>query len=200
LFLDVRGFTRFSKDRLPYDVVFILNRLFGQLGAAIIGEEGWIDKYMGDGLLAVFGRDSDPETGCRQALAAARAIDLELERLNGTMAGELKEPITIGMGLHAGPLVLGAIGHAKSAAVTVIGEPVNVASRLEALTKDEKCQAIVSADLLRRAGFPLADIPLKTVTVRSIDAPISVLVVKRARDLPLPPVRQTREVASIAGV
>ena len=77
-----RGFTRLSEKRLPYDVVYLLNQFFGAVGAAIQAQGGWIDKYLGDGLLAVFGRETGPEAGCRQALAAARAIDLALDGLN----------------------------------------------------------------------------------------------------------------------
>jgi adenylate cyclase len=65
MFLDVRGFTRISESRLPYDIVFLLNQFFGVIGAAIEAEDGWIDKYLGDGLLAVFGRDCDVRSACR---------------------------------------------------------------------------------------------------------------------------------------
>jgi adenylate cyclase len=72
LFLDVRGFTAISEARLPYDVVFIINRLFAEVGEAIRRHGGHIDKYLGDGLMALFGAERGEDIGCRQALAAAR--------------------------------------------------------------------------------------------------------------------------------
>ena len=79
MFLDLRDFTQLSQSRLPYDVVFILNEFFAAAGSAIHTHGGWIDKFLGDGLLAVFGQRHGVEAGCRQALRAARAIDLALD-------------------------------------------------------------------------------------------------------------------------
>lgn len=184
LFLDVRGFTRLSEKRLPYDVVYLLNQFFGAVGTAIQAQGGWIDKYLGDGLLAVFGRESGPEAGCRQALAAARDIDLALDRLNVHLAPELGEPLRIGIGIHAGDLVVGHIGHADTATITVIGSTVNVASRLESLTKDEGVQLIVSRVAADMAGWDPTGFATDTVAVRGHSAGLAVILVPRARDLP----------------
>jgi adenylate cyclase len=183
LFLDVRGFTRMSEHRLPFDVVFLLNQFFATVGEAIRAEGGWIDKYMGDGLMAVFGRDSGVESGCREALAAARAIDLALDGLNRRLATEVAEGIRIGIGIHAGPVVIGHIGEPGSAALTVIGRIVNEASRLEALTKERGCQLIISADVARHAGVDLADCVTDTVEVRGGATKIDIVIVSAARDL-----------------
>ena len=185
MFLDVRGFTQLSEKRLPYDVVFLLNRFFGAIGDAIESEGGWIDKYMGDGLLAVFGRETGARAGCRAALAAACKIDLALDKLNGELASELGRRLEIGIGLHAGPLVVGRIGHPATAAITVIGGTVNTAARLEALTKEKGCQLIVSRDLARLAEWSAAEIPALTVTVRGTSEPLEILVVERARSIVL---------------
>jgi adenylate cyclase len=187
LFLDVRGFTKLSQDRLPFDIVFLLNQFFATVGAAIRAEDGWIDKYMGDGLLAVFGRHAGVAIGCQQALAAARAIDLALDELNQRLAAEIVEGIRIGIGIHAGPVVIGRIGDAESATDTVIGRTVNEASRLEALTKDHKCQLIVSRAVAEHAGlsFPVAS--RATIEVRGSDAKIDILIIDAARDLPQAP-------------
>lgn len=181
MFLDIRGFTQLSAKRLPYDVVFLLNRLFTAIGDAIEGEGGWIDKYMGDGVLAVFDRDSGAEAGARQALAAAARIDLALERLNGEIEGEVGRRIGVGIGLHAGPLVIGRIGHPASAAVTVIGSTVNVAARLEALSKELGCQLVVSEALARLAGWRPTAFPRQKVAVRGIAETVEVRAVKQAR-------------------
>ncbi len=184
LFLDIRGFTRISENRLPYDVVFILNRLFAEVGEAIERHHGAIDKYLGDGLMAIFGARDGEAAGCRQALRAARDIDLGLDSLNREIASEIGMPLRIGMGIDVGPLVVGQIGHAGTASVTVIGNTVNAASRLEALTKDKGCQLIVAADVLAHAGLALDAFPREEVEIRGLSAPRSVALIERARDLP----------------
>ncbi len=184
LFLDVRGFTSLSEDKLPYDVVFILNRLFAAAGTAIEEEGGWIDKYLGDGLMAVFGRDTGPEDGCRKAVRAAKKIDIALDQVNKELASELPSPICIGMGLHVGSLVLGEIGYEKSASMTVIGRTVNAASRLESATKDMKCQFVMSAEAAQMAEIDLSGFATRSVTVRGLSKPLKVVVVGKARDLP----------------
>ena len=120
----------------PYDTVFLLNRLFAEIGEAIQLSGGWIDKYLGDGLMAIFGRNETPEISSRQALEAARRIDAALARVNAELKKEIgKKPLRIGIGLHVGPLVLGRIGHQASAALTVIGQTVNVANHLSVPAK-----------------------------------------------------------------
>ncbi len=192
LFFDLRGFTTLSEGRLPYDVVFLLNRLFDTVGTVIHEEDGWIDKYLGDGLMAVFGRDGDPETACRQAIRAAHRIDLALDGLNLTLKDEVAQPLRIGMGLHVGPLVLGEIGHKKTAAMTVIGSTVNVAARLESATKELECQMIISLEAAKRADLDISGLETKRIKVRGVKKPMEVLRVKQARELPvemLPEVR-----------
>ena len=184
LFLDTRGFTMISEMRLPYDVVFILNRLFAEVGEAIKRHGGMIDKYMGDGLMAIFGTAVGPDAGCRQALRAACDIDIALDRLNHEIMDEIGHPLRIGIGIDVGPLVVGHIGHADTASVTVIGSTVNAASRLEALTKEKGCQLIVATDVLARAGVAPDAFPREEVMIRGLSASRSVALIKRARDLP----------------
>jgi adenylate cyclase len=134
--------------------------------------------------MAVFGRESDAEDGCRRALRAARKIDLALDELNRSLASELSEPLRIGMGLHVGPLVLGEIGHDKSAAMTVIGKTVNAASRLESSTKHLGCQFAMSSDAARMAGLDLKEFETRPVPVRGLSKPLQVISLKSARELP----------------
>jgi adenylate cyclase len=189
LFLDIRRFTELAENRLAFDVVFLLNQFFNAVGDAIYAQDGWIDKYIGDGLMAVFGRESGAREGARQALHAARAIDLALEALNERLRIELAGGLAIGtglklgIGLHAGPVIIGRIGHASNAAVTVVGSTVNAASRLETLTKEHRCQLIVSAAVAELAGFTPAHAPIP-VRVRGMSEPLSVWLINRARDLP----------------
>jgi adenylate cyclase len=187
LFFDARGFTELSEKRLPYDVVFILNRLFAEVGEAIGAEGGHIDKYMGDGLLALFGGGEmdEPSNACRAALRAAHGIDLALERLNRDLATELGRPIAIGVGIEVGPLVVGRIGHPATAALTVIGSTVNTAARLEAMTKEKGCQVIVSEEVMICAGRVDHGFKRETVAIRGLAAMRDIVMVPRGRDIVL---------------
>lgn len=185
LFLDVRGFTSLTEHRLPFDVVFLLNQFFAGVGEAIRAHGGWIDKYLGDGLMAVFGRDSGIGAGCREALAAARDIDLALDELNRRLATEVGGGLRIGIGIHAGPVVIGRIGDSAAAAMTVVGRTVNEASRLESLTKDKGCQLILSRRVARHADLDLTGARIETVELRGAASKIDVVIVARARDLVL---------------
>jgi adenylate cyclase len=184
MFLDLREFTQLSQSRLPYDIVFILNEFFAATGAAIHTHGGWIDKFLGDGLLALFGQTRGVEVGCRQALRAARAIDLALDHVNARLSAEIGRPLRVGMGIHAGPLLLGRIGYGEAVDLTVVGNAVNVASRLEALSKEHDDQIVISADVARHAGC-LDDLPAaETVMVRGVNDSMQVIRVRRGRDLP----------------
>jgi adenylate cyclase len=183
MFLDVRNFTRMMENKLPYDVVFILNEFFAATGMAISEHGGSIDKFLGDGLLAVFGRNNGPEDGCRQALQAARAIDLALDHVNARLESELASPIEIGVGIHVGPLLLGRIGWGEAVDVTVIGHTVNAASRLEALTKEKNCQLVISRDVAQYAGLPFQESG-EEIKVRGVAEPIEIVTIRRGRDLP----------------
>jgi len=191
LFLDTRGFTSISEGRLPYDVVFILNRLFAAVGEAIRSHDGMIDKYLGDGLMAIFGTEAGEAAGCRQALAAARDIDLALDRLNEEIMEEIGQPLRVGMGIDVGPLIVGHIGHAETAMLTVIGTTVNAASRLEALTKEKNCQLIAALDVLAHAGLSPNAFAQEEVAIRGLSAPRTVALIDKARNLPQLPVRST---------
>jgi len=183
LFFDMRGFTTMSDGRLPYDVVFLLNRLFNAVGTAVGEEDGWIDKYLGDGLMAVFGRNTDPGTACRQAVRCARKIDLALDQLNQELEQEIGGIIRVGMGLHVGPLVLGEIGHRDSASMTVIGRTVNIAARLESATKDLGCQFAISEKAVELSGLDVTGFRSELISVRGVSEPLKVIAVDSAKNL-----------------
>jgi adenylate cyclase len=184
MMLDMREFTRMSQGRLPYDVVYVLNEFFAVAGSAIVSNGGWIDKFMGDGLLAVFGREQGVEVGSRQALCAARAIDLALDHVNAKLAGELGRPLRVGMGIHAGSCLIGRIGYGPSLDMTVIGNPVNIASRLEQLAKVNGFQIVVSKQVADHAGWAGYESQLMRVEVRGVVADMEVVGIARGRDLP----------------
>jgi adenylate cyclase len=146
LFADMRGFTRLAEARLPYDVVFVLNRFREEMGQAIESAGGVVNEFVGDSVMALFGLESDVETGCRQAAAAARSMLERLDHLNRTLHAELREPLRIGIGIHAGPVIVGEMGYPRLKGITVVGDVVNTASRLEELTKQFGSQVVMSHD------------------------------------------------------
>jgi adenylate cyclase len=166
LFADIRGFTALSEGRLPYDVVFVLNRYFAAMGRAIETAGGHVDKFIGDGVMALFGVDSGAAAGCREALAAARLMSERLGELNLSLQGELDRPLRIGIGIHCGPVIVGEMGYGNASAITAIGDAVNTASRLEALTKDYGCELVVSDETVARADLDLSGFPRYEIEIR----------------------------------
>jgi adenylate cyclase len=183
LFADIRGFTTISEGKLPYDVVFLLNRYFRATGQAVEAAGGRLDKFIGDGVMAIFGLNSEPQVACRQALDAARRMALALDDLNEAMSGDLDLPLRIGIGLHAGPAIVGEMGYARAAQITAIGDTVNTASRLETMTKEFAVELVVSQDLLDRAGVDLGDAPRHEVEIRGRQGRLAVRAVAKAADL-----------------
>jgi adenylate cyclase len=151
MFVDLRGFTALSEKQLPFDVVFLLNRYCRSLGQAVERQGGHIDKFIGDGMMALFGLDVPPEEAAAQALRAAREVGVALAELNRSLEGHLSQPLAIGMGLHLGPAIVGVIGHGSAMGLTAIGDTVNTASRLEAMTKGEGVELLVSQALMEQA-------------------------------------------------
>ena len=183
LFADLRGFTSISEGKLPYDVVFLLNRYFRATGQAIEAAGGRLDKFIGDGVMAIFGLDSDPALACKQALEAARLMSLALDDLNEALSGDLDVPLRIGIGLHAGPTIVGEMGYERATQLTAIGDVVNTASRLESMTKEFAVELVVSQELLERSGVTLAGAPHHYVEIRGRRERLDVRPVKRASEL-----------------
>ncbi len=131
LFADLRGFTRIAEHKLPYDVVFVLNRYFEAMGRAIEEASGQVDKFIGDGVMALFGTTGDIALGARQALDAARRMSRNLAELNATLVHDLETPLKLGIGIHVGPAIVGEMGYGRTVSLTAIGDSVNTASRIE---------------------------------------------------------------------
>lgn len=184
LFCDIRGFTSFAEHRLPYDVVFVLNRYFRVMSEQIQANGGYVDKFIGDGLMALFGLDTSKEEACRQALNAVRAMSAQLETLNRELAHELDEPLRIGIGLHAGYTIVGELGHGRAASLTAIGDTVNVASRLEMMTKELACEAVISEDVAEAAGLSTEAMEHRELPIRGRSQPLPLFLLNRGSDLP----------------
>ena len=124
MFVDMRGSSRLAERRLPYDTVFIINQFLNAVSSAVLSAGGEPNQVLGDGLLALFGMDDQPDVACRQAIAASAAIAARVESLNSVLGHALVEPIRFGIGIHAGVTIAGAIGYERHAQFTVIGDPV----------------------------------------------------------------------------
>ena len=180
LFADLRGFTRLAERKLPYDVVFILNRYFETVGGAITDVGGIVNQFTGDGVMALFGVDSGPEEGCRQAVRAAAAMVARLNEMSRTLADDLATPLRLGIGIHTGPTVVGQMGYATTTYLTAVGDTVHVAARLEALTKEYGAELVLSEEVAVLAGLDLSDHARHELTVRNREAPLAIFVAPSA--------------------
>jgi adenylate cyclase len=177
LFADLRTFTGIAEQKLPYDLVFLLNSYFETVGESITRAGGTVDKFIGDGVMALFGVESGPAEGCRQALAAAMRMVEQVKALSEALAGELAEPLKIGVGIHCGPAVVGRMGYGPSIHLTAIGDTVNVASRLQDLTKEYACQLVISEEVAQQAGLNVSAFPRHATTVRNRRETLAIFVV-----------------------
>lgn len=144
LFSDIRSFTTRSESQPPEATVRLLNRYFEAMTAAVHEHGGTIDKFIGDGLMAFFGAPEVLDDPCRSAALAAQAMVERLGPLNAVLSAEGVEPIRIGIGLHFGDAVVGHVGSSSRHEYTAIGDTVNLAARLESLTKGLGHQLVVS--------------------------------------------------------
>ncbi len=180
LFCDIRSFTMLTEARLPYDIVFLLNRYFAIVGRAVEHSGGRLDKFIGDGAMALFGLNGSLEDGCRNALKAAAIITGEMERLSEELAGELSAPIRVAMGIHTGPAIVGAMGYGTVKNLTAIGDTVNVASRLETIAKELDATLVVSEPTIFLAGSDTDALESREITIRGRAEPLRVYIIPQA--------------------
>ncbi|MCK1384136.1 adenylate/guanylate cyclase domain-containing protein [Bradyrhizobium sp. 21] len=183
LFVDMRGSTQLAEKRLPFDTVFIVNRFLGAVSQAVIENGGQPNQFVGDGMLALFGLTADPQEACRQALKAAAGIATNIDELNQLLSHDLRQPIRFGIGIHGGEVIIGDIGYRDHIVFTALGDAVNVAARLQDMTKTLACEAIVSEEVRRAAGLADDALPQQEVAIRGRDEPMAVRVVADARGL-----------------
>jgi adenylate cyclase len=183
MFVDMRASSRLAETRLPFDTVFIINQFLNAVSHAVLNAGGEPNQVLGDGLLALFGMGDPPNVACRQAIAASAAIAAKVESLNDALGYALVEPIRFGIGIHAGVTVAGAIGYERHAQFTVIGDPVNVAARLQDLTKAMACEVLMSEEVYERAGFGPDALSAHDVETRGREATVRARSVERATDL-----------------
>jgi adenylate cyclase len=183
MFVDMRGSTKLAEKRLPFDTVFIVNRFLGAVSQAVIECGGQPNQFVGDGQLALFGLSTGPQTACRQALKAAAMIAANVDELNQFLKHDLRDPIQFGIGIHGGEVIIGDIGYRDHMVFTALGDAVNVAARLQDMTKSLACEAIVSEEVRVTAGLPADGLPQQEVAIRGRGEPMIVRTVKSAKTL-----------------
>jgi class 3 adenylate cyclase/CHASE2 domain-containing sensor protein len=174
MFLDIRGFTALSEKITSEELVAMLNIFFGKVSEVVQGNKGFVNKFIGDGMLAFF---AVGDHYVDDSLLASRQICLATEQLNDSGAlrafiGENR--LTIGIGLHCGNVVLGNIGSQRKLDFTVIGRPVNTASRIESLTKQYARPVLVSDAVRNVAGGQFSFEPLGRAEVRGVEGGVEI--------------------------
>ncbi len=152
MFVDMRDSTQLAAAQLPFDSLFVVSRFLSAVCSAVVQAGGVPNQFLGDAVLAIFGLSGEPSAACRQALSAVPLVAASIDELNDALAQQLQTRIRFGIGLHCGRAVMGQIGFREHVAFTAIGDPLNVASRLEQLTKELACEAIVSEQVFQHAG------------------------------------------------
>jgi adenylate cyclase len=183
MFVDMRGSTRLAEARLPFDVVFLINRFLGACSQAALDAGGQPNQFVGDGVLALFGIDVDPKTACRQAIRAAANVAANVEYMNRQLASDLPEPIQYGLGIHGGEVIIGDIGFQDHTVFTALGDPVNVAARLQDMTKSLNCKAIISDEIFITAGVAADPLSRTEVAIRGREEPMIVRIADDPRVL-----------------
>jgi adenylate cyclase len=177
MFCDLRNFTALSEARLPYDMVFLLNRYFTVVGQAVEQAGGRLDKFIGDGAMALFGLDGNKETASRDALKAAALILRNIEALNEELEKQFSVKLRIVIGIHAGPSIVGVMGYGAAKTLTAIGDTVNVASRLESAAKDFNTAIVVSEPVIVQSGQPKGVLESRTIPIRGKSSQMKVFLI-----------------------
>ena len=191
LVVDMRDSSRLALRRLPFDAVFVIGSFIDTAGRAIAAAGGHPNQFIGDGLLAIFGIDCGPDEACRRAAGAVVRIASEVAALNELMRLEWEEPIRFGIGVASGGAIVGRIGYGENTVFTALGDPPNIASRLEQQCKRLGCEVVITDEVCRRAGVLRNGLPCHRLELRGRDAPVIVRTVTRAADL-APLLRETR--------
>jgi adenylate cyclase len=174
VFIDLRGSTKLGEAKLPYDVLFILNQFFHEMTNALSATNGHYANFTGDGLMALYGLDSDDAAAsAADAVRGAGEMLSRLARLNRHLATELPQPLRMGIGIHSGNAIVGTMGPPSAQHRGALGDTVNTAARLESLCKDYDCPLILSRQTAELAGFALDAKMLRTTTVKGKDQPVA---------------------------
>lgn len=172
LFADLWHFTSLSESVPPARTLELLNEFHGRMVAAVFAHGGTLDKFLGDGLMAYFGAPVTDAEHASKALLCAQAMQTALAQLNATRAVAGEAPLRMGIGLHTGTVIVGAIGTDTRREFTAVGDAVNVAARIEALTRQYKTDILVSEQTALRVGEQVALRLVDETPVRGTKRPI----------------------------
>jgi adenylate cyclase len=183
LFSDVRDFTTLSENMPPAVVTTVLQRYFDRMVHAVHRHEGTVDKFIGDGMMVLFGAPRKSTDPCGDAVQCALAMMTELDKLNADFAREGLPTLTIGIGINYGTVTVGNIGSSERHNYSAIGDAVNVAARVEGLTKDLGRKIIITEAVVGRIGERFRFDPLGSHKVKG-HSPVNVWGIRTARAAP----------------
>jgi adenylate cyclase len=180
LFSDIRGFTSASERSTPEAVVAQLNEYFGVMVDVLFRHQGTLDKFVGDMVMGLFGAPLPDPHHADHAVAAALEMSVELDRLNATWEAQGRPVLDIGIGINSGEMIAGNIGSSAIMSYTVIGDAVNLGSRLESLNKEYGTRLLISQATKDRLTSPVATRLVGEVTVKGRRQPVVVYEVRRS--------------------
>jgi len=184
LFVDLRGSTDLSESKMPYDLLYILNQFFHEMTKALDATNGHYAQFAGGGLMALYGLNAkDPAVGAGDALRGAREMLARVDQLNSRLRGDLLHPLRIGIGIHFGEAIVGAMGPPGSQVISAIGETANACSRLEGLTKRYDCRVVVSRRAAETAGLDVGKFKLHSAWVNGVAQPVEFYALNSMADL-----------------
>ncbi len=170
MFLDIHDFSRIAADNTPHEAMLYLSTLFGELIDVVNENNGIVNKFLGDGFMAIFGVPADDAEKIPHAFNAAQAILRRVETLN--QRGAIP-PTLVGIGLHSGQLVTGNIGTRERKDYTLVGETVNAAARIKQATKEFDARRLFSENIWNNLSNPPADaVDLGSVELRGLSEPM----------------------------
>ena len=190
LFSDIRGYTNLVESMEPEEVVSMLNEYFGLMAEPIFYNKGTLDKYIGDAIMAVFRSPAQLEDHAWRAMQTALAMRSSLSEFNIQRLAQNKKPIRIGIGVHSGTAISGNIGHSRRMEFTVIGDDVNLASRLEGTTKLYGCDIAISSNTYQPCADRVWVRELDSVRVKGKTQPVSIYELVGLRSDPIPEMKQ----------
>lgn len=176
LFCDVRGFARLAHRAPPETIVDLLNILFTEMAAEIFAHQGTLNKYLGDGLMALFGAPVGGETDAVNAVSAAIGMQRRIKEVNLQLAAKGLPKVTLGIGINTGEATVGCIGAEQRSEYTAIGDTVNIASRIEGIAHPG--QVLVTSETVKELGDQFQLSEPWTVEVKHIDEPVQIHSVK----------------------
>jgi len=185
LFSDIRNFTAMSEEMAPQQVVAFLNAYFSEMVEAVFEQGGVLDKFLGDGMMAVFGSLGDQPDHALRAVRAALRMKALLGKINGERAVEGKPPIAIGVGIHTAEVIVGNIGSTRRLEYTVIGDGVNTSSRVQALNKEFGTTILITETTFDAVGGEFDCRPMPETKIRGKQRQLKFYEVLAAREAAL---------------